>query len=44
MVATFAEAYDDGLIAVRDGFLEWDDVAFAELAARMNPTAEYWQQ
>ena len=44
MASTFAQAYDDGLIEVRDGYLEWDDAEFARLAARINSEAEYWQE
>jgi cell wall assembly regulator SMI1 len=45
MVATIAQAYDDDMIHCDDdGYLEWDDEAFRELASRMNPGTPYWQQ
>ena len=44
MATTIAQAYDDEIIYVDgDGFLDWDDERFAELASRMNPTASYWR-
>jgi len=45
MVATIAQAYDNDMIRVDgDGYLEWDDEAFRELAAGMNPKAPYWRE
>lgn len=45
MVTTIAQAYDSDMIhRDDDGYLEWDDEAFRELASQMNPDAPYWQQ
>jgi hypothetical protein len=45
MVATIVQAYDDDMIHCDDnGYLEWEDEAFRELASQMNTGAPYWQQ
>lgn len=45
MAKTIAQAYDDRIIFVDEqGYLEWDDEAFAELADRMNAGTEFWRR
>lgn len=43
MFATFAAAFDQGVFFVdSDGYLEMDDLVFADLAASLNPEVEWW--
>jgi|UPI00057CAD0F cell wall assembly regulator SMI1 len=43
MLRTFAEAYVRGVFFVgEDGFLDMDSSEYDELAAEMNPNANYW--
>lgn len=45
MIKTLAEAYDSGAIFVDDdGALEYDDEAYRQIAERLNPGIEAWQE
>lgn len=46
MLRTIATAFDEGIYFLdrENGYLDADDLAFAELAARLNSRVPYWQR
>jgi len=45
LLTTLVEAFDRGVIFVDpDGYLEMDDLVFADLAAELNPDVQWWRE